>query len=338
MSEHPESRTTRDLRRKSDDPAKESAARLVDEVSVQDIGRALIRGKKTILLAIVLTTATAALYSFFVTPIYRAEVLMVSASDQQQGPSSLSALAGQFSGIAGLAGMDIPLGGEDARDVEVALAVLQSRRFTEEYIREHNLMPVLFSDSWDQQKGEWKKPGMIGRLASGIKSLFSSPAGKVVDDDGPTVWDAYKMVREEILSVETNKANSLIRLSIDWQDPELATEWANNAVARVNDHIRRDDVIQAEKSIRFLNEQLENTMPVEVQQALYSLIREQTKVIMLANAREEYVFKVIDPAVIPQTSIRPRRVLIIVLGIFLGLTLGALIVVPGAGFKNQGSI
>lgn len=40
---------------------------------------------------------------------------------------------------------------------------------------------------------------------------------------------------------------------------------------------------------------------------------------MLANVQEEYAFKVVDPAVVPQKPIKPQRTLIITLGFLLGL-------------------
>ena len=51
---------------------------------------------------------------------------------------------------------------------------------------------------------------------------------------------------------------------------------------------------------------------------------------MLANAQQEYVFKTIDPAVIPEEKVSPNRSLIIVLATLMGGITGALIVFIGS--------
>ena len=50
----------------------------------------------------------------------------------------------------------------------------------------------------------------------------------------------------------------------------------------------------------------------------YELIQSQTETMMLANVREEYVFKTIDPATVPEFKSEPKRALICILGTFLG--------------------
>ncbi len=43
---------------------------------------------------------------------------------------------------------------------------------------------------------------------------------------------------------------------------------------------------------------------------------------MFANVNKEYAFKVIDPALVPEQAVKPKRALILVLGVMLGFMLG----------------
>jgi LPS O-antigen subunit length determinant protein (WzzB/FepE family) len=54
------------------------------------------------------------------------------------------------------------------------------------------------------------------------------------------------------------------------------------------------------------------------------MIQSQTETIMLAKVREEYAFKTIDPAVVPEEKTEPKRALICVLGTLLGGMAGVL--------------
>ena len=110
----------------------------------------------------------------------------------------------------------------------------------------------------------------------------------------------------------------MVVLSISWHDPEKAQLWANRLVAVFNEHMRSQAVDEATKSIDYLNKQLAQTSVMEMQQMLYSLIEDSTKKIMLANVRSEYAFKVIDPAVVPERKIKPKRSLIVILGFVIG--------------------
>ena len=58
----------------------------------------------------------------------------------------------------------------------------------------------------------------------------------------------------------------------------------------------------------------------------FELIQSQTETVMLAEVRPEYVFKTIDPAVVPEEKSKPSRALICVLGTLLGGILGVVIV------------
>jgi uncharacterized protein involved in exopolysaccharide biosynthesis len=58
---------------------------------------------------------------------------------------------------------------------------------------------------------------------------------------------------------------------------------------------------------------------------MYNLIESETKTLMLANARAEYAFTVVDPAVVPEERVSPRRTLMVLSGLFIGMVVGVLI-------------
>jgi hypothetical protein len=222
---------------------------------------------------------------------------------EAESRGALSALAGQFGGLAALAGVNIGAEG-DQRDEAVAL--LRSRALAMQLIEERELLPVLFADEWDAAAGAWKSPD---------------------PDDVPTAWDAYRLFDEEIRYVAENPRNGLVTLAIEWKDPSQAKAWADELVARVNTETRSRATREAERSLTYLNEQLRKTELVELRQAIFTLVENQTKQMMLANVREDYAFKVIDPAIQPDSDepVRPRRLLLLALGLAGGFLLGVLI-------------
>lgn len=70
-------------------------------------------------------------------------------------------------------------------------------------------------------------------------------------------------------------------------------------------------------------------------ESVYKLIEDQTKSLMLVEAQEEFVFKVIDPAIVPELKCSPKRALICVLGTLLGGMLGVAIVLVRFAFRKE---
>ena len=58
---------------------------------------------------------------------------------------------------------------------------------------------------------------------------------------------------------------------------------------------------------------------MEMQRVFYQLIESQTRIVMLADVRDEYVFQIIDLAVEPDRKIAPNRSRIVMLGALLGV-------------------
>lgn len=138
--------------------------------------------------------------------------------------------------------------------------------------------------------------------------------------------DAYRLFDEKIRDVYEDRRSGVVTLSVTWRDSEQASEWANALIARANRQLRERTIVEAKQVIGFLNDEVARTQVVEVQKAIYKLVEEQIKSIAVASAREQYSFRVIDPAVAPDVHrpVRPRRVLAAAIAVLLGGSLSAL--------------
>ncbi|MCP3887724.1 MAG: hypothetical protein GY702_02465 [Desulfobulbaceae bacterium] len=269
-----------------------------DEINLLDLWRVIWGSKWLIMSITVLCTGIAVAAALFMTPIYRSEVLMAPVTDEQS--SRLSSMAGQFGGLAALAGINI---GGDSGSKEEAIALLKSRALTEQFIKDEKLLTVLFYKDWDAENKKWD-----------VREK----------EDIPTMGNAYKKFNKDVRSVSIDRKTGLVTLSIEWKDPKLAADWAAELVKRANSQMRYRAIKDAEKSLKYLNKELKKTSAVEMVDAIYSLIEGQIKTIMFANVREEYSFKIIDPPVISDLDdeVWPKKKLMVVFGCVIGLFLG----------------
>ena len=296
-----------------------------DEINLRDLWRVLVENKKTIIAITFACTLIATIVALVKTPVYRAEALLAPVSSEGAGKRGLGAIASQFGGLASLAGISMPSG----TDVETALATIKSRKFITEYVSAEKLKPILFKDNWDAEKQEWI---LKTSPTSSIKSwlLPSTPEKKISSEQlalgEPSNWKVYELFSKGVLFVSQDKKTGLVTVAVEWKDPVLAAEWANRLVAKLNTELRQRAVDEGEKSIAYLNQQIEQTSITDLRSVLFKLVEEHTKSITLAKGNEEYALKVIDPAVPPETKAKPKRTLMVVLGFILGGMLAVLFV------------
>ena len=96
-------------------------------------------------------------------------------------------------------------------------------------------------------------------------------------------------------------------------------------VYEINEEIKKQDILKAERSIEYLNNQINKTQLSELKERLYDLVQSQAETIMLANASPEYVFQTIDPAVAAEQKHSPDRLLISMIGILVGFLLSTIL-------------
>jgi len=273
-----------------------------------EIGRVASQNKRLIAFSASITAFVAVASSFLLTPVFRAEVLLLNSPAEKRGGSLLSGLGGSGAGLAALAGINP----NSDSNTQEAIAILKSRALIDQFIADKNLLPLLFNERWDSEKGHWNSQG------STIREFFEGI---------PTANDGYERFNKKIRRVEEDRRSGLVTLSIEWSNPKQSAEWAAELVSRANSLLRSTAIERSQKSLAFLQDQAKKSTEVEVRQAVFKLIDSELKREMFAQVNEDYAFKVIDPPVVPEKKLRPKRSLFAILGFLIGGTLSLAFVV-----------
>jgi len=294
-----------------------------DEIDLRELFATLWAGKWLIILVTIIFAAGGVAYALYKPDIFQSSVLLAPTDG-----GGASGLSGQLGGLASLAGVNI--GQDSSSNTAIAKEVLQSRAFLASFINRHELaVPLLGTAGWNLRESRWTYD----------REVYNPDTEEWGLDDErqslkPTDWDLVKTFKENHLSVSENSDNGMITVSVKSQSPIAAKNWAEWLVRDINEHMRSQDIEEAEASIGYLEGKLNETNIAGMQQVFYQLIESETRTVMLANAQKEYVFKTVDPAVVPQEKSEPKRALIAVVATMLGGMLSIFIVFIRAFVKN----
>ncbi|QLK47200.1 LPS O-antigen length regulator [Vibrio owensii] len=299
-----------------------------DDINLKEIFDVLWSKKLFICLTTLTFAVASVVYALNVPNIYKADTLLAPA--ESSGGNQLSQMAAQFGGLAALAGVN--LGGNDSNQTELAVQVMKSRNFVEGFIKKHDLLvPLMAAKGWDLGKNMLLIDDEVYDESS--DTWLREPSG--LRGSKPSSQEAYETFIKNVLKVKQDKESGLYSVSIMHYSPFIAKEWVNWIVQDINKVMRERTISETSQNLEYLNQQLAKTAIADMQSTFYKLIEEQTKSLMLAEVQEEFVFKVIDPAVVPEEKTQPSRAIICILGTFLGGFLSCIIVLVLHVYRKQ---
>ncbi|MFP8843627.1 Wzz/FepE/Etk N-terminal domain-containing protein [Shewanella baltica] len=290
-----------------------------DEIDLRELFAVIWQGKWLIIAITAVFAIGSVVFAIMQPNIYKSEALLAPASEEQGG--GLSALASQFGGLASLAGVNLgSKGGTDK--TQLAIEVLKSRQFTSDFIQKHNILADLMAaEKWDRDADKliYDEEDYIEATNTWVRDV--EPPFK----PEPSMQEAYDEF-SKIMSVNSDKETAMVTISVLHLSPTVAEQWVTWLIEDINKVMKERDVAEANRSSEFLNKQIALTNVADIKAILYKLVEEQAKTIMFAEVRDEYVFKTIDPALVPEEKAKPKRALICVLGTMLGGMLGVMFV------------
>ncbi|WP_417437323.1 Wzz/FepE/Etk N-terminal domain-containing protein [Idiomarina abyssalis] len=249
------------------------------------------------------------IYSLSLPNVYKAEATLAP-TEEAQGQG----FGEELGGLASLAGISV--GKQQVDKVTMTIEILKSRQFIKNFIEKHRILPeVMAVKYWHQLSGEIVFDREVYDPETNEWVREVEPPKK----PEPSSWEYVKVFQDNMLSVEKDSETpGLIKLSVSHMSPAVAHRWVEWLIEDINDHMRQRDIKEAQNSMDYLRKELKETNLSSMQQVFYQLIEKQIQTIMLANVRPEYIFQVLDPAVVPEQKEKPSRVFICIIGTFLG--------------------
>ena len=100
--------------------------------------------------------------------------------------------------------------------------------------------------------------------------------------------------------MSADKKSGLVSVSIEYYSPQMAKEWLDMYVAAINEHMQSRQMAKVSNNIAYLKAQIDKTSIAEMREVFYTIIEEQTKSKMLAEASPDYAFVAVNPSMVPE--------------------------------------
>lgn len=259
--------------------------------------RHLLRYKYRVLfLAIILSLGVFAL-SYLFTPQYSATaVVAVNIAESRGGVSPGDYRSGDTLGVLEY---EFLIRASQENERERILTRMESYNFLSGFIKENNLLPLIFAEEYIAENDSWK-------------------------DAEPDMRDAVSIFKTEFLSVVTDKKTDLLQISLITTNPELSAHLSNLIVDAFNSHLRKIELVQMQKQRDYLESRLSNVFNSESQRSIFRLLETQLSHESLLSARDNYPLEMLQPATVPLHKASPSRkkwaVMTFILTIILGYT------------------
>jgi uncharacterized protein involved in exopolysaccharide biosynthesis len=282
-----------------------------DEIDLRELFGVLWAGRIKIIAITAVFAIASVIYALSLPNQYKATVLLSPAQSSSGG--GLSGALGDLGGLASLAG--VSLGGAGGSEGKLAQEIMQSWNFIEGFIEDNNLAVAVYAaEGWDRSSNEIE-------INSGLYDVSKSQWL----DGLPTSWALFQAF-SELLSVSEDKKSGLLEVTIEYYSPLFAKQWLDLYVAAINAHMQQREMAKVTRNIEYLQVQIEKTSIAEMQYVFYTIIEEQIKNKMLAEASPEFAFESVSPSMVPEARSQPKRMLICILGTLLGGMLSVLVV------------
>ena len=254
------------------------------------------------------------IYALMLPNIYQSKATLMAVEQS----SGMSGMVGRYSGMASLAGISLD-SKSGSKDQEAIARIKSFEFFSNNFLPNMKLENLMAVKKWNQASNTLTY--YAGDFNSESRQWLRK--AKPPRSNIPTSQEAYEEF-VEIMSVNKDKKTNLVTLMVEHKSPFIAQQWVEIMINQIDQVMRDQDRQTATKSIEYLNSLAPTVINEEIKKALSALQQEQMKRLMMVEANDNYVFKVLDSPIAPELKSKPKRSLIVIWGTILGLVLSAL--------------
>lgn len=272
------------------------------------------KDKFLIIFCVGLFACSAFFYSINLPNLYTSSAMLAPSENKDNLANSLK----NISGLAAIAGISA----FNSSDNElVGREIIKSFKFFKEMI----LPQVKLEDIHAIKEWNYKTNKVIydkkifNELESSWVRVVTYPQKKI-----PSPQESFQEFNN-FFNISFDKETTFMIISVTHYSPVIAKEWTEIIANGINQTMRDDEKKRVERSIEFLDNQINQTNLSEIKNSLLELIQQELKKLMIIESSDEYIYKILEPPIVPELKSSPNRLIIIFISIVLGFVVGLFI-------------
>lgn len=230
------------------------------------------------------------IYAASLEDIYTSEALLSPSKSLQDSTPSL--VDGGLGALVGLGTTG------SANKTLLALQVVETKDFFKQFYEQDDFLAELSGvESYDKE---------TSTLKFDDSKYFE---GNWREGEKPNLQKAHRKFKN-LLTVDHDRLDGFVEISIDHISPYVAQKWLKQIIERLNLHFQLKDKLEAQKSVEYLQKQMNETQKVDLKMIFSSMLVKQYEIIMLSEVTDEFIFEVLDEARAPDKKSKPSRLFI----------------------------
>lgn len=249
---------------------------------------------------------------------YKYNVTLEITPVQSSAGGSVSGMLGGLSGLANLAGVNLPAD-SGARQFDLYIIQLTSPVVASDLLKDPRIARHIFASRWDTDANGWKmKRGIVSSISAGVRYLLGAPVHQVGE---PSVEDMRQVLINDV-HVLNQRGEATEKIIYADSDVDFAKYFLLQLHHDADERMRARMVGRSQRYIDFIDQELQTVTSTEQRQALIQTLTEQERSKMFAGAKVSYAVDVFNPPVAPNDGIAPKPFSTLAMLALVGVILG----------------
>ena len=285
-----------------------------EEIKLSEIFQ-LLKSKTTFLIySVSILVLLVSVWLFFTPNEYISKATVALNNDNTSSQNIGSGLQG-LSSISSLVGINVN-SNEIVSDYQIAYKKIKSRFFIEKFLNFKTVKKKLLgAEFWSLEDNKFKNNDEI----------YDSSKNKWKKNI-PTDYELYKDFLKKF-KVSKEGISGFVEISFKSESPHLSKYIVDEIVYFINKTTSEEALEQANSNLLFLEGEISKVKIAQTKLTISNLIEHQLRKKMLSLNSDEYIFRVIDPPLVPKEKSSPKRILIILSSVFIFLFLFSFFVI-----------
>ena len=255
-----------------------------DEINLLDYIRTILKRKRLVIGIVIVGVVGTALVSLIMTKVYESKAVIIPAGVLAKDQGAASSFLAMQFGLA-------PPTSPASAEI---LNLLKSNIIKEKVLTKHNLLPLFFSET---ERKKAKENEIIWR---GIRRL------------------------QGMTTINFTPKDNVIELTVRYRTPEMAEAITNYYLTELNEHMSGEAKRVAQRNKTYLEAQIDGTPDPFIRAKIYALIAQQIETSTMAEVKENFAFKTVDPPRVPDQRVSPKRTLMVIVAFVISLAIGVI--------------